>query len=354
MWRIVRATLIVLAVAAAATPLPRSVVERVYARGVYPMLQTRLTAITNRSSVAWLDVGAGLLVLGLVAMWVARLRRAARGSRLRTAAALSADSAAAGAVVYLWFWLAWGLNYQRAPLREQLDFDEARISRQAVTFLAIQNVEALNRLHREAHREGWPEFADVPARLRPAFARAQRDLGVEWQPVAALPKRSVLDWYFTRTAIDGMTDPFFLETLTNQGLLPFERTFTVAHEWSHLAGYADESEANFVGWLVCMRGPASAQYSAWISLYGTILGAVPRSEREGIARELQGGPRADLRAIQERIRAQTVPLARRASEAAYDRFLKANRVEAGIRSYSDVIRLLVGTRFTPDGTPVLR
>jgi hypothetical protein len=43
-----------------------------------------------------------------------------------------------------------------------------------------------------------------------------------------------------------MTDPFFLETLVASDVLPFERPFLVAHEWSHLAGIADEGEANFV------------------------------------------------------------------------------------------------------------
>jgi hypothetical protein len=36
-------------------------------------------------------------------------------------------------------------------------------------------------------------------------------------------------------------------------LLPFEKPFVAAHEWAHLAGYADESEASFVGWLTCVR-----------------------------------------------------------------------------------------------------
>ena len=47
-------------------------------------------------------------------------------------------------------------------------------------------------------------------------------------------------------------------------------------------------------------------------------------------------------------------MASRAGYALYDRFLKANRVEAGIRSYGEVLRLLLGTRFTEDGAPVPR
>ena len=52
--------------------------------------------------------------------------------------------------------------------------------------------------------------------------------------------------------------------------------------------------------------------------------------------------------------AQVNPAASRAGYAVYDRFLKANRVRAGVRSYNEVLRLLLGTRFNPDGSPVLR
>ena len=254
----------------------------------------------------------------------------------------------------MWFLAGWGLNYQRQPLREQLDYREERITRNALRALAVRTVDALNTLHHDAHAAGWPDLAATPAVLEPAFVRAQRDLAQPWTAQPARPKRSLFNFYFTRVSIDGMTGPFFLETLANGTLLPFERAATVAHEWSHLAGYADESEANFVGWLVCMRGPVSAQYSGWLSLYGTVAGALPRSERDDIVRRLGEGPRADLRAMSDRIRRYTIPAASRAGYALYDRFLKANRVEAGVRSYGEVLRLLLGTRFSEDGSPVLR
>ena len=261
---------------------------------------------------------------------------------------------AVGAVLYLWFLAAWGLNYQRQPLREQLDFREDRITRDALRALAARTVDSLNALYRDAHAAGWPELAATPAALGPAFVHAQRDLALPWTAQAGRPKRTLFDFYFTRVSIDGMTGPFFLETLANGTLLPFERAATVAHEWSHLAGYADESEANFVGWLVCMRGAAPAQYSGWLSLYGTVVGALPRSDRDELIARLEEGPRADLRAISDRIRRHAVPVASRAGYALYDRFLKANRVEAGVRSYGEVLRLLLGTTFNEDGSPVLR
>ena len=69
-----------------------------------------------------------------------------------------------------------------------------------------------------------------------------------------MPKRSLLTYYFRRAAIDGMTDPYFLEVIVNPDVLDFERPFVVAHEWAHLAGYSNEAEANFLAWLTCIKG----------------------------------------------------------------------------------------------------
>jgi hypothetical protein len=94
-----------------------------------------------------------------------------------------------------------------------------------------------------------------------AFNRAVRDAVTDHRVVAGRPKRSLLDWYFRRAAISGMTDPFFLETLVASDVLPFERPMVVAHEWSHLAGVNDEGEANFVAWIACVRSTPSHRYA---------------------------------------------------------------------------------------------
>ena len=345
--------MILAAVALASTPLPRHAVERVYSRRVYPIIEPALTATSNLTSFALFDVTVVLAFALIVVMWALGLRRRTR--RLGpTLAFLTIDTAAIAAVLYLWFFGVWGLNYQRLPLREQLDFREERITPDALSALAGRTVDALNALHSDAHAAGWRELSEISASLEPAFVHAQRDLAMSWTARAGRPKRTLFNFYFTRVAVDGMTGPFFLETLMNQTLLPFERAATVAHEWSHLAGYADESEANFVGWLVCMRGDVPAKYSGWLSLYGSVAGALPWSERAELARRLNDGPRADLRAISDRVRRYAIPTASRAGYALYDRFLKANRVEAGVMSYGEVVRLLLGTRFNEDGSPVRR
>lgn len=353
-----RSALILLAIVLAVAPLPRALVERLYARGMYPMLQPRMTALSNTTPVALFDVVLLLGAAATVLLWRSRWRkhhaRSERSTRFGTLGLMLFDALSIAAILYLWFLGTWGLNYRREPLRAQLDFHEDRVTSGALVALAGRTTDALNALYSSAHAAGWPELTTVQETLQSSFADAQRDLSMTWTAHAGRPKRTLFNFYFTRVSIDGMTDPFFLETLANQSLLPFERASTIAHEWAHLAGYADESEASFVGWLICMRGPAPSQYSGWLSLYGPVAGALTRDERASMTARLDAGPRNDLQAIADRIQRQTIPIASRAGYAMYDRFLKANRVESGVRSYGEVVQLMLGTNFDANGAPVRR
>jgi hypothetical protein len=153
------------------------------------------------------------------------------------------------AVVYLAFLVLWGLNYRRVPLEQRLDYDRARMTRESVLAFANRAVSEINVGYAGAHA--------VPADLRGleyAFWDAEFALGSRAPTELGVPKRSLLTLYFRAAGVDGMTDPIFLEIIINPGVLDVERPMVVAHEWGHLAGYANESEASFIAWLACMRG----------------------------------------------------------------------------------------------------
>ena len=184
--------------------------------------------------------------------------------------------------------------------------------------------------------------------------RVQGMLGSGRAAVPGRLKKTLFGTVFRWNGVDGMVNPFGLEVLANPDLLAFERPFVIAHEWAHLAGYADESEANFVGWLTCLGADVPSQYSGWLYLYWQIVGELPEERRDDIDDALDEGPRKHLAAIAERLRRGDWPLLRRASWAAYDKYLKANAVESGVRSYGEVITLILRARFEDGWRPVLR
>ncbi len=337
-----RAVIVLLALASALMPLPSTAVERWYSAGFYPWLQAVVTSLTNRVPIALLDVSVGCLILAVVVVFVRTRRRAGTGAAV---AGTLISLVTTGAVLYIVFLGVWGLNYRRVPLERKIDYDVARVTRAQAVALATQAVARVNGGYAEAHATA-PATADHER----AFGEVLRALGAPRVAVTGVPKASLLSFYFRRAAIDGMTDPFFLEVILNPDLLPVERPFVLAHEWAHLAGYAVESEANFIGWLTCLRSDRRAQYSGWLMAYGHTAGVLGRDDLRSLP-ALDAGPRSDLRAMTARY-ARSSPVVRTAAREVYDRYLRANRVAEGIGSYGAVVRLMLGTRFEDGWKPI--
>ena len=274
-----RALLIALALGLAVVPTPAAWVESVYSRNAYLISQNVLTPLSSLTSIALFDLVLTAGALGISAWWLVALRRAGRGRWVRTIARMVLNTATVAAAIYIVFLVVWGLNYRREPLTGGPDFHQQRVKPLALADLAGEATARLNALYGPAHAEPWSDLDAFPARLGPAFASVQHDLGAIRTAVAGTPKVTLLTPYFRRAAIDGMINPFSLEILINGGVLSFERPFVVAHEWAHLAGYADESEASFVGWLTCLAGAPAARYSAWSFYFHTCCGTSTPSSR---------------------------------------------------------------------------
>jgi hypothetical protein len=327
-----------LAAGAAVAPIPAAFVERWYSRTLYPPLQHVLTGASNLAPFALFDV----MWLSAIAGTAVVLRRRVREhgwkrGLLRVAGALARGAA----VAYLVFLVTWGLNYRRVPMFEKVVFDPNRVTRAAGSALGDRMARELNATYAAAHAR--PVSLDPMAA---AFQDTLRALG--GSPITlGRPKQTWLGWYFHQTAISGMTNPFLLETLIAPDLLDVERPFVVAHEWAHLAGYADESEANFVAYVACRHADEAARYSAALAIIGY---AKPSGD---LRRVLELGPRMDIFAINQRY-ARTSGALRFAAKEGYDKYLKANRVERGIESYDAIVQLILGAAFDEGGKPILK
>jgi len=346
--------LVAAAVVCAVAPLPPRLVESLFSTRMYPAIQHIVTPASNLIPIAILDIliiGALVALIAVIGRAIAAARRERRMAPLLVT---SAHLVTAAAIVYLVFLTLWGFNYRRVRMRDRLAVQSGSPSRDAVLTLGLESVRQLNALHDTAHAEGWHGREWTDARLRAAFTDVQRMLSDAPPAEPGRLKPTLLGIYFRWTSVDGMVDPFALEVLANPDLLPFERPFVAAHEWGHLAGFADESEANFVGWLTCLRADASSQYSGWLYLYWQILGEVGASDRAQLTTAIDDGPRRDVDAIVQRLRRGQLPALRTASWAVYDKYLRANRVEEGIRSYGEVVTLILRARFDPGWVPVRR
>lgn len=347
--------IIIVALVFALVRFPASFIERFYSNGIYPFFQSSFTPVTNLFSFAVVDVLYIALGIGLPAWWITRIVRAERGRRLKTAASLFFHTVVVASSIFTGFQLLWGFNYERKPLVAKLDYDEQRLSSESLRELKRQTIEQLNAEYATARGGAQPGETQWRDQLHNSFNEAVKHLGNRRGIAAAIPKTSLLNFYLAAAGIEGFVNPFGHEVILNSEALSFEKPFLLAHEWSHLAGFADESEANFVGLIACLQSDAAAlRYSGLLSLY-QYLPALPADEaKQPVTARLLPEIVADLRAISEREERHRSETISRAQWAMYDRFLKASGVEAGVASYSQLARLVLGTRFENGWTPARR
>jgi hypothetical protein len=339
--RLVQFTIIAVALLVALLPPGAFTVERWYARWLYPLLQGNLTALSNRSPIALFDVTIIAFALIAIGIWTWSIRLARKKQRWRALARGLAATLTLLAIVYLWFLAAWGLNYARPPLESQIGFDASRITPEAVRALAEHAIRRANQTHAAGHAAGFPAISDAPPRLVIALHQVEREFGRPRPTVIATPKWSVFSPFYRASGVSGQLGPFFLETLLNPDLTGPERPAVLAHEWAHLAGYAPESDASFIGLLAALRAGPAAEYSVWLDLVSEASQLQPITQRL-VLEKLEAGPRADQDAIRERLK-QLVRPVERAAWSTYDQMLKSQGVEEGVQSYSRVIQLLIGS-----------
>jgi Protein of unknown function (DUF3810) len=339
--------LIAVAVALQIVPLPANWIEHSYANGIYAALARRFVPLANAAPFTIGDVLFCAIVLGVIAYWIAGWRRS-RAPRAARAGAMVLRTAAIAAVIIIWFDAAWALNYRRVPIVGRVAFEPARLNARAVSAFSAAVVGDLNTTAPLAHADHASE-AQMEATLAEAFHPVVRRLGDGYDVLVSRPKRTLFDGWFGLAGIGGQWDPFAYETVVNAEFLPFERPFAIAHEWGHVAGFGDESDANLIAALTTLRSKdALIRYSGLFWAYGFL----PDADRRAL--RLSPLVKADLEAARKRFLRRYEPRLAKLQWYVYDKYLRANRVPAGVVSYSLFIQVLVGTPLDADGLPLIR
>lgn len=314
-------------------------VETHFTNGYYPGWQGFWGAVTRPLPFALGDAIIGLAIIALlVALGLARpLWRSVLGV------------VALCAFFVIWFYAGWGFGYDRAPLETRTSFDASRISPSAIDALRARVTARMNRLAPVAHRAAAERAMDE-AELVGAWLPVVARLGDAWVPQVAPAKPAAAGLFMDLSGTSGFTNPFTLETQLAPDLIWFERPFSQAHEWSHVAGFNREDEANYIAAVTCLRDPDPiAQYSGALEifLYLPALRTYPHT---------MFGPLVwqDFDAIRKRNSHFVNLNFSRFSWHVYNSYLKSNHIASGVQNYDEVTRLLAGIPLDAAGLPVKR
>ena len=301
---------------------PPGLVERWYAHFLYLKISQIVGRCSDVFPFSWLDLGIPLVLvfsIGLV-------------RRRRFLLLLNVV-----AVFYLLFFWSWGLNYHRQQLAAKLSFDSERAKGDGIEQFAMRAATQINRLYVDKEVRGFNE-----QRIRDeAIQRVRRVVQVidrtDWRAAERIKNSLLVNPWLHIAGIDGLFNPYGHEAIISNTLLDIERPFVIAHELGHVRGYPNEGDANLIAlFATVMSSDPYLQYSGWLNLWLYV------RTRE-LDTLLDDGPKADLQRIFARTRTEQIRWVSNTQAAILDWYLKANNVDEGIRSYSQVVMLAVGT-----------
>lgn len=141
---------------------------------------------------------------------------------------------------------------------------------------------------------------------------------------------------FSRMGVTGIYCPFTIEANYNDDMTAYNKPFTVCHELSHLKGYMNEGEANYIGWLACIGSDdPSFTRSGWLMAWvyaGNTLHRVNPEKYQELRAALPGDALAELAENTEYWETHE-DKSSEIQDQVNDTYLKSNGQTEGVQSY---------------------
>jgi len=242
----------------------------------------------------------------------------------------------------VWFYISWGIAYFRPDFYERFGIELPKEDKDFFETLVIRYIEALN----EAYvAEPHFDVKEINEEIETLYAKHHELLRLPHPCGWRRTKKTIAEPLMTRMGISGYFAPFFNEVHVNNFSLPVTYPYTLAHEKAHQFGVANEAECNFFATVICASSDHPlVRYSGYLQTTSYLLGNLrrisPDNYRE-IAEQIDPRIMADYRAIREHWQTGVNPTMSAVQSRVYDTYLKTNKQQSGILSYSEVTGLLV-------------
>jgi Protein of unknown function (DUF3810) len=328
-----RATLVTLILVAGISllPLPSSVVEAIYARGIYSIIAAVLVSVTG-----WVPFSLSFVALlalpfaVVIAIW--RFRRARTKLSWRTLA----RGVFALVAVYGAFQLLWGFNYRREPVETLLELSPVPVTQADLERVASDLLEVIED-NTAAPRDANAAFKSIRASLQTTVS------GITGRTPTLPPRvKSPFSGWLLGLRVSGVVSPFTLEAHVDAALPEPIFLAVSAHELTHLAGFAGEADTDLVSIVAGLRAADPyARYAVALNTYATVRAELPAPSRARFDARLPVQARADYRDYTLALDRHKLPdFVINASRIVYDGYLQSQGVDAGIRDYSRAVQLL--------------
>ncbi len=158
------------------------------------------------------------------------------------------------------------------------------------------------------------------------------------------PKPVCVSEILSYQGLTGVYSPFTVEANYNADMPDYNIPFTLCHELSHLRGFMQEEEANFIAFLACSGSERKDfQYSGYLLAWSYSMSALRRSaaeEWQEVRAGLDEQIEADLRQNSLFWDSYDGKVAE-VSDIVNDTYLKVNGQSDGVKSYGKMVDLII-------------
>jgi hypothetical protein len=322
-------------------------VEFYYSQAFYPVL-----AGAMRGLLGWLPLSFGDILYGLVGIYciskfIALLKKlTTRSIPLPRWRMVFGKLLFLFLIIYVLFNLLWGLNYNRLGIGSQLELTPSNVSKEDIDTLTVRLLAKANEYAILVETTTRQDFYNKEKLFKTAQLEVQNASSKYPFLKAKLGavKPSVYSYAGNYLGFQGYYNPFTGEGQVNTTIPVFLRPFVTTHEIAHQLGYAKESEANFVGFLVCREASEPLfRYSAYLDMYmyaHAILFQMDSARAHAVKLQRNNQVQSDIQALKVFYQQYQTPLEELVMQG-YDYFLQANEQPQGKQSYSQVLRWLM-------------
>lgn len=242
-----------------------------------------------------------------------------------------------------------GVNYYRDPFVSPEVYSDSSFTVEQLTDFCEYVAGQLQMSSEESGslNESGFTYPDKTA-LAESAVSAMENLGNDYQSLSGYypkPKSlSVLSRLFSAMGVSGIYSPFTIEANINGEMPGMETPFTACHELSHLKGYMNEGEANYIGWLACIGSDDSAfRRSGWLIAWNYAGNALFRADPDRFAEVFTLLPADALEELKENddFWESHETKASEVQDKVNDAYLKSNGQADGISSYGKLTTLML-------------
>lgn len=251
----------------------------------------------------------------------------------------------AGVLVFL-YTVCCGINYHRKSFSEEAGIVTYTYSANELSEICVWLTEEVNSLAGEIERDG-DGVMKLSAPEGVGAVSAMQALAEDFPELEGyypLPKKLIISELLSYQNLTGIYSPFTVEANYNGDMTVYNIPFTACHELSHLRGFMQEEEANFIAFLACIGSErADFRYSGYLSGWIYCMNTLYRIDYESWSRIrplLDKKVEKDLAAnnvFWEKYEGTLAEI----TDKVNDTYLKVNGQVDGVQSYNRMVDLIV-------------